>query len=112
MSCIWDNLPDCILDKIYSKVIYPQSDDLLHDIKSYVLLINFIKTNYYNNNDILWHLILYNENKLDNKQINDLYIKWASVNDYNTILYYIKKYVIKMNKNDRYNFIKRYLYAE
>lgn len=112
MVLIWDNLPDCILDKIYSKVIYRQPNDLLEDIKSYALIINFIKINYRINNDILWNLILYNERKLDNKEINDLYIKWSSIEDYDTISYDIKKYVIKMSKNERYNFITRYLYAE
>lgn len=110
MALIWDNLPDCILDKIYSKVIYSQPNDLLEDIKSYALMINFIKINYQINNDILWNLILYNESKLDNKEINDLYLKLSSVDD--TISHNIKKYVIKMSKNDRYNFITRYLYAE
>lgn len=29
MSVKWDNLPDCILDNVYEKVIYNYPEDLL-----------------------------------------------------------------------------------
>jgi hypothetical protein len=44
MTDIWDKLPDCILDKIYSKITYQQPKILLEDIKSYVLFMNFVNS--------------------------------------------------------------------
>jgi hypothetical protein len=34
-SVIWDYLPDCLLENIYSKIYYPKSSDLLNEIKKY-----------------------------------------------------------------------------
>ncbi len=34
-SVIWDSLPDCLLENIYSKIYYPKPSDLLNEIKKY-----------------------------------------------------------------------------
>ena len=110
MSLIWDDLPDCIQYKIYSNIIYTQPKNMLDDIKSYVLIINFINISYLNTDDILWYLMLNYEMNLDNKQLHDMFTK---IIKYHTdIKYYIKKYISKMNTDDRYKFINRSLYRE
>jgi len=110
MSLIWDNLPDCILDKIYSYIIYNQPANLLDDIKSYVLIINFINISYLNTDDILWNLMLNYEKNLDNKQLHDIFTK--RITHHTDKKYYIKKYISKMKTDDRYSFINGRLYRE
>lgn len=114
-TLIWDKLPDCILDKIYSKIIYKQNKDLLEDIRSYTLTINFIKGNIIVNNDntykeLLWYLILYyDKDKDDNKKIHDKYI---NIINSKLVLYYIKRYIMKLNTNDRYRLIRLLYFKE
>ena len=48
---IWDKLPDCILDKIYSKIVYKQSYELLEDIRVCFIIILL--------NLIIYQLIIY-----------------------------------------------------
>ena len=118
---IWDKLPECLLDNIYEKIYLSQPKNLLDDIVSYKYTINYIKTLLYDNNvynnidwDILWYIILLFESE-DNEYKN---LKMTNMKDFvinnNNImiryeggLYWIKKYIIKMTKNDRYNFIKK-----
>ncbi len=45
VSMIWDKLPDCILEKIYKKIVISQPTNLLNDIKSYNYTINYINDN-------------------------------------------------------------------
>ena len=45
VSMIWDKLPDCILEKIYKKIVISQPTNLLNDIKSYNNTINYINDN-------------------------------------------------------------------
>tara|TARA_Y100000389_G_scaffold21312_1_gene18275 strand:- start:110 stop:481 length:372 start_codon:yes stop_codon:yes gene_type:complete len=42
---IWEQLPDCLLEKIYKKIVIPQPTNLLNDIKSYNNTINYINSN-------------------------------------------------------------------
>tara|TARA_B100000795_G_C22794747_1_gene438783 strand:- start:75 stop:446 length:372 start_codon:yes stop_codon:yes gene_type:complete len=42
---IWEQLPDCILEKIYKQIIISQPTNLLNDIKSYNYTINYINDN-------------------------------------------------------------------
>tara|TARA_B000000475_G_C15936907_1_gene423069 strand:- start:374 stop:760 length:387 start_codon:yes stop_codon:yes gene_type:complete len=118
---IWDKLPECLLDNIYEKIYLSQPKNLLDDIVSYKYTINYIKTLLYDNNvynnidwDILWYIILLFESE-DNEYKN---LKMTNMKDFvinnNNImiryeggLYWIKKYIIKMAKNDRYNLIKK-----
>tara|TARA_B110001450_G_C17550607_1_gene452504 strand:- start:341 stop:745 length:405 start_codon:yes stop_codon:yes gene_type:complete len=119
---IWDKLPDCILDKIYEKIYLSQPKNLLDDIVSYKFTINYIKELYslLKGDDntywkILWQIVLYFEVG-DNKHKN---LKMINMKDFvmnnNNImiryeggLYWVKKYIIKMTKNDRYNFIDKF----
>ena len=52
MTKFLNKLPDCIIDKIYSKIIYPQPKYLLEDIKSYVLFMNFVNSGHKNSMDL------------------------------------------------------------
>ncbi len=42
---IWDNLPDCLLEKIYKKIVILQPKNLLDDIESYNYTIKHINDN-------------------------------------------------------------------
>lgn len=112
---IWDELPDCILYKIYSKIIYKQNKDLLDDIKSYTLTINFIKGNIIINNDntyneLLWYLMLhYDKDNCDNKAIHN---KYENIINNNMELYYIKRYIMKLKPDDRYRLIRLLYFKE
>ncbi len=118
---IWDKLPDCLLDNIYQKIYLSQPKNLLDDIVSYKYTINYIKQLLYDNDvdnnidwDLLWYIILVFESG-DNKHKNlkMTHMKDFVINNSNIMiryeggLYWIKKYIIKMAKNDRYNFIKK-----
>ena len=81
MTEIWDKLPDCILNKIYSKITYPQPKHLLDDIKSYVLFMNFVNSGHMNINRILWYLILYNSFYNDNKSKDEKFRNIVLNND-------------------------------
>ena len=45
VNMIWDSLPDCLLEKVYEKIVISQSKNLLDDIKSYNYTINCINDN-------------------------------------------------------------------
>ena len=42
---IWDSLPDCLLEKVYEKIVISQPKNLLDDIKSYNYTIDCINDN-------------------------------------------------------------------
>ena len=106
---IWDKLPDCILDKIYSKIVYKQSYELLEDIRSYVFIMNFIKSDYISIDNILSYIIF-------NYEININYEE--RLNKYNIIIYnnnqlsYIKSKMLKLTSSERYSFLKHFLFIE
>jgi len=106
---IWDELPDCILDKIYSKIIYKQCNELLDDIRSYVFIMNFIKSGYTSINNITWYIIFNYENKLNyEEKLN----KYDILKCNNTKLNYIKFRMLKLNSYGRYKFVKKFLFVE
>jgi len=88
-----NNLNLDILDEIYKYIYYPQNPLLLEDLRSYV----FVKKNlikYYDLHNILWILLLYNNN-------TNLYIKLLKI-PYNNIsgrVSWTKKYEIILKKN-------------
>lgn len=109
---IWDKLPDCIIDKIYTYIYYKQSANLLNDIKNYHYTIDYIK-NYihcYNvhEENILWTIMLYFQ-KGDNTFISDKFDNICyfvnNTNDliyrYQGLFYFIKKYIYKMSIDNR-----------
>lgn len=114
MTDIWDKLPDCILDKIYSKITYPQPKYLLEDIKSYVLFMNFVNSGQVNINTILWNLILYNSFYNDNKSKDDKFRNIVLNNgaEQKNIYNYIKKYAKIISINERYRIMNFILYPE
>lgn len=111
----WDNLPDCVLDKIYSKIIYSQPKKLLYDIESYILFMDFVNSGYANINSILWNLILIDARVPDNKdkitEFNNILVK--DINIYNNyVLKCIKKYALKITPDMRYKIIRSYIFIE
>tara|TARA_B100000795_G_scaffold269488_2_gene259020 strand:- start:4269 stop:4697 length:429 start_codon:yes stop_codon:yes gene_type:complete len=82
---IYDNLPDDILDKCYSKIIYPQSSYLLCDIiknAKFVIIKKLIKCpEYYIKKS---KMIYYDECELSKIYYKLLY-KWYELNAYNFI---------------------------
>lgn len=109
-TLIWDKLPDCILDNIYSKIIYKQNKDLLEDIRSYTLTINFIVNNNNTYNELLWYLMLYyDKDNRDNKKIHD---KYENIINSNMELFYIKRYIMKITTDDRYRLIRLLYFKE
>lgn len=95
---IWDLLPHCILDNIYSKIYFCQNPNLLSDIKSYHYTLTNILT-FTNLWDILWFLIL----EFDNIKIDEIYFKMYLKNS--NPKYCIRKYINLMTIKQRSNFI-------
>ena len=106
---IWDKLPDCILDKIYSKIIYKQSYELLEDVRSYVFIMNFIKSDYTSIDNILSYIIF-------NYEINLNYekklIKYRLLKSNNNQLSYIKSKMLQLTMSERYCFLKHFIFVE
>lgn len=94
-TVIWDDLPECLLTNIYSKILFNQPINLLNDIISYKQTINYIINlfDYLSEWYILWFIILiYKKIKK-----NDIQISINNLNvTYRNALYWIKKYVINM----------------
>jgi len=106
---IWDKLPDCILDKIYSKIIYKQSYELLDDVRSYVFIMNFIKSNYTSVDNILSYIIFNYESNLNyGKKLNKYHVLKCNNNE----LSYIKSKMLKLTASERYSFLKHFLFIE
>ena len=106
---IWDKLPECILDKIYSKIIYKQCNELLDDIRSYVFIIDFIKSKYVDIDKILLYIIMNYDNKLSDSQKKD---KYYFIKLRNKEYDYIKIKIQKMNSYGRYYLVKKFLFVE
>ena len=119
---IWDKLPDCLLDKIYGYIYFSQPKNLLDDIISYKYTIDHIKHLLYDDvaDDcdwyIIWRVMLYYErnSRLHIMHVNIKFkkLKKFIINNSNIMikyeggLYWIKKYISKMSKKKRDNFIK------
>jgi hypothetical protein len=114
MSDIWDKLPDCILEKIYSKITYPQPKHLLEDIKSYVMFMNFVNNGHMNINGILWNIILYNSFYKNNKSKNEKFLNILSNNnnEQDYVYNYIKKYAKIISIDERYKIMNYILCPE
>lgn len=118
---IWDKLPNCLLNKIYNYIYFPQSKSLLDDIVSYKYTIDYI-LNIINDNEyypyvftwyILLRIIILSEKGLNSTKVEKLKMLQDFVmNNNNKMiqkeggLYWIKRYIKKISKNDRENLIK------
>tara|TARA_B110000858_G_C17802503_1_gene476057 strand:+ start:409 stop:744 length:336 start_codon:yes stop_codon:yes gene_type:complete len=106
---IWDALPECLLNKIYSKIIYNQPKNLLEDIKSYIFIIDFIKSKYVHIDKILLYIIMNYDNSLNDNQKKE---KYYFIKLKNKELNYIKRKIIKMNSVQRFYIVRQYLFIE
>lgn len=106
---IWDTLPECLLDKIYKKIVYEQPKTLLDDIKSYVFVMDIIKSRYIPIDNILSYIIFNYEKQLKyGEKLN----KYNMLKFNNAELHYIKFKLIKMKSSDRYSIVKNCFYVE
>lgn len=120
---IWDSLPDCLLEKVYEKIVISQPKNLLDDIKSYNYTIDCINNNQlverYNEWLILIHILgiylkkeslEYRTNKFIKlqtfvKNTNNLSIRYQGG------FYWINRFVAKMSISER-NILVRHLKGE
>lgn len=93
VSMIWDKLPDCILEKIYKKIVISQPANLLNDIKSYNYTIKYINDNLELNEFVGrpydWLILIY---------ILDIYYKTQS-QEYKTDKFIELKKFVQKNSN-------------
>lgn len=120
---IWDYLPDCLLEKVYEKIVISQPKNLLNDIKSYNYTIDCINDNQlvgrYNEWLILIYILgiyfkkeslEYRTNKFIKlqtfvKNTNNLSIRYQGG------FYWINRFVAKMSISER-NILVRHLKGE
>ena len=114
---IWDNPPDCLLEKAYKKILLTQSDKLLNDISNYKYTINYIRNNLeehkFDDGADEWYVLLliidiYNSNE-DELKKTMLFLslkKYVKENKnllirYQGGFYWINRYIAKMSIIDR-----------
>jgi hypothetical protein len=100
---LYDNLPDDILDYIYSKIIYKKNKDFCLEIKiHYYIMNNLFKTK--NIKDILSCLIIHENDIITIYEINELSNK---INNYdnNLIKLYIFNILKKLTIHSKLDFI-------
>lgn len=100
---LYDNLPDDILDYIYSKIIYKKNKDFCLEIKiHYYIMNNLFKTK--NIKDILSCLIIHENYIITIDEINELSNK---INNYdnNLIKLYIFNILKKLTIHSKLDFI-------
>lgn len=116
---LYDNLPDDIIDYIYSKIIFKKNKEFCLEIKiHYYIMNNLFKTK--NIKDILSFLIIHKNNYITINEINEisekinnydeknikLYIfnilKKLSINSKIYFIFYINDYSINLKKLNNY----------
>ena len=116
---LYDNLPDDIIDYIYSKIIFKKNKEFCLEIKiHYYIMNNLFKTK--NIKDILSCLIIHKNNNITINEINEisekidnydekfikLYIfnllKKLSIDSKLDFIFYINDYSINLKKMDNY----------
>tara|TARA_B110001450_G_scaffold79843_1_gene75705 strand:- start:4873 stop:5244 length:372 start_codon:yes stop_codon:yes gene_type:complete len=118
---IWEQLPDCILEKIYKKIVISQPKNLLDDIKSYNYTINYINDNLELNQFVWrhdeWLILIYILNiyfkKESQEYITDKFIKLNQFVQENSNLsiryqegfYWINRFISKMSIIEREEFM-------
>jgi len=100
---LYDNLPDDILDYIYSKIIYKKNKDFCLEIKiHYYIMNNLFKTK--NIKDILSCLIIHENYIITIDEINELSDKINNYDD-NLIKLYIFNILKKLTIDSKLYFI-------
>ena len=93
VNMIWEELPDCLLETIYKKIVISQPKNLLDDIKSYNYTINCI------NNDLELKQFVWRHNEwLILIYILNIYFKKES-QEYRTNKFIEMEKFIKNNNN-------------
>ena len=120
---IWDYLPDCLLEKVYEKIVISQPKNLLNDIKSYNYTIDCINDNQlvgrYNEWLILIYILGIYFKKESLEYRTNKFIKLQTfVKNTNNIsiryqggFYWINRFVAKMSISER-NILVRHLKGE
>jgi len=119
---IWDSLPDCLLEKVYEKIVISQPKNLLDDIKSYNYTINTINENLeinqfvgrYNEWLILLYILkIYFEKESQEYRSNKFREceKYIENNNDLSGFYWINRFVAKMSITER-SILVRHLKGE
>ena len=117
---IWDNLPNCLLEKVYKNILLTQPNKLLDDINNYKYTINYIHNNLEEHKfddgvDEWYILLLIIDIYLHEDDIvkYELFLKLEKyVKENNNLLiryqggfYWINRYIAKMSIIDRKHLI-------
>tara|TARA_B110000444_G_C18801110_1_gene577506 strand:- start:263 stop:655 length:393 start_codon:yes stop_codon:yes gene_type:complete len=121
VNMIWEELPDCLLETIYKKIVISQPKNLLEDIKSYNYTINAINDNLELNQFLGRHnewliliyiLDIYYKTKTQDYKTEKFieFEKFVSTNNnllirYQGGTYWINRFVGKMSISERNTFI-------
>ena len=121
VNMIWEELPDCLLETIYKKIVISQPENLLEDIKSYNYTINAINDNLELNQFLGRHnewliliyiLDIYYKTKTQDYKTEKFieFEKFVSTNNnllirYQGGTYWINRFVGKMSISERNTFI-------
>lgn len=121
VNMIWEELPDCLLETIYKKIVISQPENLLEDIKSYNYTINAINDNLELNqfgerhNEwliLIYILDIYYKTKTQDYKTEKFieFEKFVSTNNnllirYQGGTYWINRFVGKMSISERNTFI-------
>lgn len=100
---LYNNLPDDILDYIYSKIIYKKNKDFCLEIKIYYFIINYLfkkKTL----KDIYCCLLIHNNNDITIDEINNLSDLVQNYDD-NLVKLYIFNILKKMCIDSKLDFL-------
>tara|TARA_B110001450_G_scaffold157068_1_gene146363 strand:- start:12636 stop:13037 length:402 start_codon:yes stop_codon:yes gene_type:complete len=116
---IYDNLPDDIIDYIYSKILFKKDKDFCLEIKiNYYIMNNLLKTKKLK--DIYCGLIIHQKDNISIDEINELanlidkyddnliklyifnILKKLTINSKIKFLFYIQDYTIKLNRCNKY----------
>ena len=126
-SVIWDSLPDCLLEKVYEKIVISQPKNILDDIKSYNYTIDCINDNLelnqfvgrYNEWLILIYILgIYFKKESPEYRTNKFIKLQTFVKNTNNLsiryqggFYWINRFVAKMSISER-NILVRHLKGE
>lgn len=100
---IYDNLPDDILDYIYTKIIYNKNKEFCLEIKIYYFITNYLFKKK-SLKDIYCCLLIHNNNDITIDEINNLSYLVQNY-DNNLLKLYILNILKKMNIDSKLEFL-------